>query len=104
MYGWFLAFLGIAALSAACVLKGEYILGLIVFIVPWIAFTVYANSLYHNRVKKIIAAAQLSITDKSKLIEYLRYEGGVNIWVVWISVVLPVAGMVAAILFYMVRR
>ena len=104
MYGWFLAFLGIAALSAACVMKGKYALGLIVFMVPWIAFTVYANSLYHNKMKKIIAAAQLSITDKSKLIEYLRYEGGVNIWVVWISVVLPVAGMVAAIILYMVRR
>jgi tetratricopeptide (TPR) repeat protein len=104
MYGWFFAFLGIAALSAACVMKGEYALCLIVFIVPWVAFAVYANSLYHNRMKKIIAAAQLSITDKSKLIEYLRYEGGVNAWVVWVCILLPVAGILSTIMFYMARR
>ncbi|PKN18041.1 MAG: hypothetical protein CVU71_10985 [Deltaproteobacteria bacterium HGW-Deltaproteobacteria-6] len=104
MYGWFFAFTGVVALSALCAINGKYVLGFIVIIVPWMAFSFYANSLYHNSLKKVIAAAQLSITDQSKLTEYLRYEGGVNTWVSWVCTVLPAAAILAAIIFYMARR
>jgi hypothetical protein len=36
-------------------------LSAIIFVVPWIAFSIYANSLYHNSIKKKIAVAQFSV-------------------------------------------
>ena len=71
---------------------------------PWIAFTIYANSLYHNSVKKKIAIAQLTVKDESKLHELLRYKGGVHTWVIWVFGLVPVIGILAAILIPMFAR
>ena len=79
-------------------------LSAIILLVPWIAFAIYANSLYHNSIKKKIAVAQLEIKDESKLVEYLRYKGGVHTWVIWVFGGLPVMGILAAILIPMFAR
>lgn len=52
----------------------------------WIAFTIYANSLYHENIKKKIANAQVNLKDEGKLSEYLRHKGGVHRWVMWASI------------------
>ncbi|PFG53105.1 uncharacterized protein DUF2628 [Marinobacter sp. LV10R520-4] len=104
MYGWFFAFLGIIFLSNIFEKAGSPGLSAIVLFVPWIAFTIYADSLYHNNIKKKIAAAQLTVKDEPKLLEYLRYKGGVQTWVIWVFGGLPVIGILAAILIPMFAR
>ena len=104
MYGWFFAFWGIAFLSNIFEKAGSPGLSAIVFIGPLIAFTIYANSLYHNSIKKKIAIAQLTVKDESKLHELLRYKGGVHTWVIWVFGLLPVIGILAAILIPMFAR
>lgn len=104
MYSWFFVFLLIAALCVIFVINGKYTLSFIVVLLPWLAFSVYADSLYHGSVKQKIAAAQLSITDKAKLLEYLQYEGGVNTWVIWLFISLSTAGILAAIIFYIAKQ
>lgn len=98
MYGWFFAFWGIAFLSIIFEKGGSPSLSAIVLIAPWIAFTIYANSLYHGNIKKKIAVVQLTVKDESKLLKYLKNKGGVHTWVIWVSVLLPLIGIVAAIL------
>ena len=104
MYGWFFAFLGIAILSNIFEKAGSPALGALVFFGPWIAFTIFANSLYHGIVKKKIEAAGLTVTDRSKLPEFLRYKGGVHTWVIWVFGLLPFVGILAAILIPMCVR
>lgn len=49
--------------------------------------------LLHKYQKKIVVA-QLNIDNESKLLEYLRYKGGVHEWVFLVPIVLPVACIV----------
>jgi hypothetical protein len=104
MYGWFFAFLGIAVLSNIVEKAGYPALGALVFFGPWIAFTIFSNSFYHGSVKKKIAAAELTVTDRSKLLEFLRYKGGVHTWVIWVFGLLPFVGILTAILIPMFVR
>ncbi len=104
MYGWFFAFWGIAALSNLVEKAGSPGLSALVFFAPWIAFTVFANSLYHRSIKKRIAVAQITIKDESQLLEYLRQKGGVHAWVIWVSGLLPIIGILAAIIIPMFAR
>lgn len=97
MYGWFFAFWGVAILSNIFEKAGSPGIGALVFLAPWIAFTIYANSLYHSSVKKKIAVAQFTVKDESKLLEYLRYKGGVHAWVIWFFGLIPLIGILAAI-------
>jgi len=101
MYGWFFAFWGIATISGIFEAAGSPGWSALVFFAPWIAFTIFSNSLYHESIKKKIAVAQLMVEDESKLIEYLRYKGGVHTWVIWVSVSLPVIGILMGILIPM---
>lgn len=104
MYGWFFAFCGIAFLFNIFEKAGFSGLSAIIYLVPWIAFSIYADSLYHNSIKKKIAVAQLSVKEEPKLLEYLRYKGGVHTWVIWVFGGLPVIGILAAILISMFAR
>ncbi len=108
MYGWFFAFWGVelaTQLAFKVFLKlGSPGVGLFVFFVPWIAFSVYANALYHRNVKKKIAVAQFSIKDESQLIEHLCRKGGVHTWVIWLFGLVPLLGIVAAVVIPMLAR
>ncbi len=101
MYGWFFILLGVAFVSSILEEAGAPWLSAIVFFVPWIAFAIFANSFYQNNLRKKIAEAKMTIEDESRLIEYLRYKGGVHTWVVWVFVGIPVLGILAAILIPM---
>ena len=104
MYGWFFALLGtylIASLFEKANLLG---LSVLFYFVPWIAFAVFANSLYQRNLKKKIAVAQLTIQNEQKLIAYLHYKGGVHTWVVWVIgafVAISAIGILVAILIPM---
>lgn len=104
MYGWFFALLGtylIASLFEKANLLG---LSVLFYFVPWIAFAVFANSLYQRNLKKKIAVAQSTIQNEQKLIAYLHYKGGVHTWVVWVGgafVAISAIGILVAILIPM---
>jgi len=95
MYGWFFAYMGITILLVvldtskfyfAIPIPGLGVIHALPFMstIPvWIAFTIYANSLYHENIKKKIANAQANLKDEGKLLEYLRHKGGVHRWVMW---------------------
>lgn len=98
MYGWFFAMTGLSILSSIMEDAGAAGLSAIILLVSWITFTIYADSLYHSHIKNKIMAAQLTISDESRLLEYLRYKGGINAWVIWVFCLLPIIGIFAAIL------
>ena len=98
MYGWFFAFLGIWTISVIFEKAGFPVLGYFIFLVPWIAFAMFANSFYYGSVRKKIAVAQRLSRDRSQLIEVLRRKGGVHTWAIWVFGVLPVIGITAAII------
>ena len=76
-------------------------MSLVVLVIPSILFAIFSNSLYHRKVVKKIAKAKSEIEDESELLEYLKYKGGVNSWVIWVVVVIPVIGILAAIIIPM---
>jgi len=100
MYGLFFAFWGIAFLSNLLVKSGAEGVGLLILLVSTVGFGIYANSLYHKKIKKKVAHAQ-STVKHDLLLESLRYGGGVNTWVMWVGYSLPVVGIIAAILIPM---
>ena len=103
MYGWFFIFCGVSLLSNVLEKAGIAGLGTLILLALWIFFTIFANSLYFGSIKKKIAAAQLIPKEESELLEYLRYKGGVHAWV-WVLGLLPVIGILAAILIPMFLR
>lgn len=104
MYGWFFALWGaylIGLLFEKTNLPG---LSILFYLVPWVAFAVFANSLYQRNLQKKIAVARTTIQDEQKVIAYLHYKGGVNTWVVWVFVAflsICAIGILAAILIPM---
>lgn len=97
MYGAFFALFFIGTIATLFQKGGSPDLSAILFIGSGIVFSIYANSLYHNSIKKKIAAAQLSVDDEPRLLELLTHKGGVNTWVIWVFGILPVIGILAAI-------
>lgn len=97
MYGWFFACWGITFLTTLLQKQGQTVIGAVLFVVPWVVFTILANSLYYSSLKKKIAAAQRSISDRLKFLEFLQHKGGVHKWVIWICILLPIIGILAAI-------
>jgi hypothetical protein len=98
MYGWFFAVWGICIILPGIFEKeGFSVLAFFLLLGPWVAFTIFANSLYHGSVKKKIAVAQRSIRDKSELLEFLRHKGGVHTWVIWGFCLMLVIGILITI-------
>jgi tetratricopeptide (TPR) repeat protein len=83
MYGLFFILWGIAW-GIAIINKVIAPESPLLFLVPFIVFGIFADSLYHHSVKKKIAAAQLTIKDEAQLVEFLRKKGGVNTWLTWV--------------------
>lgn len=67
------------------------------FILLHTYLAIFANSLYLKSLGNKIENAKATIRDEKKLIEYLRYKGGVHIWVIWLCIGMPVAGILLAI-------
>ncbi|MBZ0095853.1 MAG: DnaJ domain-containing protein [Sulfuricella sp.] len=96
MYGWFFAILGVSVILNVTEDAGAPV-SRFVTLAAMAAFGVYANSLYHGKVKEEIAAAQLTVRDEPKLLAYLRQKGGVHLWVIWVFGLVCVIGILAAI-------
>lgn len=101
MYGWFFAWWFVATVMVvfAKVPNGQIhqILALILGVF-WLAFSVYANAIYHRKIKARIAAARRSDSDPSTANRRLAASGGVHAWVLIVAVAVPVVGIVAAVM------
>ena len=98
MYDWFFLLWGLSVVSGMLDRYGSPGLSAIIFVVPAILFAIFSNSLYHRKITKKIEKAKKEIDDESKILEYLEYKGGVNTWVIWVCVAIPVLGILASIL------
>lgn len=102
MYGWFIVILCINIVSllfasAFALVTSSHTINILFVATPWAVFAIYANSLYHGKVRKKIEAARLTLRDESRLLAYLRQVGGVHTWVIWVFGFVPIIGIVAAI-------
>lgn len=79
MYGWFFTMWLLTAVMSGFAKVTEHFF---LVLVPIMAFSAFANSLYHRHVKIKIAQTK---------------KGGVNMWVPWVATSLPVIGILAAI-------
>lgn len=97
MYGWFFAILGISVISIVIAGAGAPVIWFVTLIAN-AAFGVYANSIYHGKAREKIAMARLTFPDEPRLLARLRNKGGVNTWVIWVSIGwLIIIGILAAI-------
>ena len=69
----------------------------IVIGVLWLGFSIFANSLYHLKIKARIAAAQKSNSKASRVTKRLRAGSGVLMWVPIVFGGIPIMGIVAAV-------
>ena len=90
MYAWFFTYLGFFVLAMYLEITGFTWWPSIAITLVWVAFTVYANSLYYNNIKKKISDAQENVKDDPKLVEHLQHKGGVHRWVIWSSIALTI--------------
>ena len=63
----------------------------------WLAFSLFANSLYHAKVKAKIATARKSNSDALKATKRLSENGGVLAWVPIVCISIPTFIIVAAV-------
>lgn len=90
MYGCFFALFGlyiVVTVIDKALTKGDfYVIRFILWLAPAAVFAIFANSHYYHHVKKQVVDAQFSITDQSKLLEFLQNKGGVHTWVIWVCI------------------
>ncbi|MEN8188463.1 MAG: DUF2628 domain-containing protein [Thermodesulfobacteriota bacterium] len=98
MYGWFFILVGVGIITDIVGGAGVPMIALLATVLAYILFGTYANALYLKTLNKKIAKAQERISDKNELLVYLRRIGGVNSWVIWVFVVLPLIGIAAAVI------
>lgn len=95
MYGLFFALWGASTVATfISKLNAPLLLNLAV-LAAWVAFGIYANSIYHHHLKKKIAVAQSTVRAPNVLAS-LGNKGGVNPWVSWVGVGLLVVSILAA--------
>lgn len=105
MYGWFFAWLGLAIILKLLNVVVVPELSFLVAVLAWIGFAVFADALYLDHCRRLLARAEQAVPDDpDKRAELLRYQGGVHGWVPWVFGALPVAGIVAAILIPQLAR
>ncbi len=100
MYGWFFAWWAVATVVSifSKVPNAQIQQGLgVVVLALWVSFSVFANSLYHRKIKAHIAGAQKSVADASQVNRRLSSNAGVSTWVAYIFGAIPVLGIVMAV-------
>lgn len=100
MYGWFFAWWMFGTVGAMLMKvpspQIQQWVGL-AYIACFLGFSIYANSIYHHKVNKRIAAAQRKSSDASRVSRRLSAGGGVHVWVPIVFGAIPVIGIVVAV-------
>ena len=100
MYGWFFAWWAVVTVvTVYAKVPNDQIhqflaIGLGVF---WLGFAMFANSLYHRKIKARITSAQSPNSDASRVSRRLSASGGVHTWVPIVFGAIPVIGIAAAV-------
>ena len=101
MYGWFvlwlivLTFFRVLPIGTPSTLTALAML--LVNIALWLGFTVFANSLYHRKVKARLAATKNSNSNALRASRKLSAGGGVHTWVPIVFGGIPAIGIVAVV-------
>jgi Protein of unknown function (DUF2628) len=100
MYGWFFAWWAVATVvtmySKVQHPQGNQILGIVAGVL-WVAFSIYANSLYHRKINARMVSTQKATSDATRLSKRLRARSGVLMWVPIVFGGIPIVGIVAAV-------
>ena len=100
MYGWFFGWWVVATavtiFSKVPDAQIQQVLTALV-LVSWVGFSVFANALYHRKIKARIATAQKLNSDASRVSRRLSASGGVHTWVPIVFGGIPIIGIVAAV-------
>ncbi len=100
MYADFFALLGIAFISGLIIdfLLFDSPLTDLIFNVLWyFGFGIYGNALYYRHTTRKIATARTTLPDAEKMLSYIQSKGGVHVWVIWLFLIIPLTGILAAI-------
>lgn len=100
MYGWFFVWwllLTVVAVLQSIPNPGMHRWVAIFAAFLWLGFAVFANSLYHAKIRARIAAVTKSTSDASKVDKRLRAKNGVNAWVPIVFAAVPVLGIALAV-------
>jgi len=98
MYGWFFLFWFIAFISHIFEEIGQSEISAVVIGIPAILFAIFSNSIYQKKLtKKIIQAEKKFDDDEDRKLEYLHRKGGVNKWVLWVFLILPILAIIVTI-------
>lgn len=105
MYGWFLVWsfssffftaIAVAVFKSFPNAPVHQALAFVIFF-SWLGFAVFANSLYHSKIKARIATANKANSDTSLISSRLHAKGGINSWVPIVFGVFPAIGIAAAV-------
>lgn len=100
MYGWFFGWWVVAtAVTIFSKVPDDQLQQVLtaLVLVSWVGFSVFANALYHRKIKARIAAADRLNSDASRVSRSLRASSGVLIWVPIVFGGIPIIGIVAAV-------
>lgn len=111
MYGWFallaISMLPIRAISPNLtkipIVNSELISMMLVPFFLNIFFAIYADSLYHQKIKKMITSSQMIIEDTAKLATYLEKRGRPLSETTSFIVSLLLSGLVGPITFFILK-
>ena len=100
MYAAFFVVLGISVIWAIidATLSLDSPLYNLISIVLWLfCFGIYGNALYYRHTIRKIAKARTTLPDAEKILSYIQSKGGVHVWVIWVFLLIPIGGILAAI-------
>jgi Protein of unknown function (DUF2628) len=100
MYGWFFAWWGLAIVGNLFknISSENFQTALsVVLISAWLGFGVFANSMYHKKIKAKIARENKLSSRERDLLSGLRKKGGILSWVLFVGIGIPLIGVVAAV-------
>lgn len=100
MYGWFFAWWLFGTIGSMFMKSENHLVkqGLgIAYLASFFGFAIYANSIYHRKLKSKIAAAQQSTTNTARVNRRLIAGGGVHAWVPNAFMAIFAIGVMAAI-------
>jgi hypothetical protein len=100
LYGWFFVWWLFGTVGAVLVkVPSPFIqqgVG-IAYFASFFVFSIYANSIYHRKIKARIAAAQRASSDPARVSRRLIAGSGVHAWVLVVALAIPVIGIMAAV-------
>jgi hypothetical protein len=96
LYWWFFAFWVIAGVGSIAEKSGHWKIAFLIYAVSMVAFGLYGNFLFFQRVKRLVADRRVK-EDLDPRLARLHPGAGVNVWVPWLFGGVVAIGILAGI-------